>query len=130
MRTETDVQRLSVLAIEAAGGGALRNNSGVAREIDAETGTMRPVRYGLGNTSERINEVFKTGDLVGIYCGVFCMWECKKPGWRWRGTAREIAQYAAILWVRQHGGRAGFTTHPEMSVAIMKGLSWGAYHQI
>lgn len=127
MRTETDVQTGTVLAVEREGGAALRNNSGVAREIDERTGAYRPVRYGLGNTSARINEVFKTGDLVGIYQGIFCMWECKQPDWHWRATARERAQWAAILWVRQHGGRAGFTTSPAMSVDIMLGRSGGAY---
>lgn len=119
MHSETDVQNACVLAIEAAGGGVLRNNSGVAREID-ETGRYRPVRYGLGNTSQRLNEVFKTGDLVGIYKGIFCMWECKKPGWKFSvGSVRERAQLAAIMWVRRHGGRAGFVTHPVEAVSLM-----------
>ncbi len=125
MKTEQDVQNLSVLAIEAAGGMALRNNSGVARELN-DDGTTRYVRYGLGNTSAKINEVFKTGDLVGIGPGgIFCMWECKPPGWRYTGTDRERAQLAAIVWVRQWGGRAGFVTHPDEAVAVMRG---GTYH--
>lgn len=134
MKTETDVQNLSVLAIEAAGGAAMRNNSGVAREIDEKTGKIRYVRYGLGNTSENFNRVFKTGDLVGLYQGIFCMWECKQPGWRWHATERERAQYNAILMIKRHGGRAGFVTHPDEAVAVMIGImhagysGWGAYH--
>lgn len=120
MKTETDVQNLSVLAIEAAGGGVLRNNSGVAREPDGHGGT-RYIRYGLGNTSEKINAVFKTGDLVGIYQGIFCMWECKPPGWKYHGTGREIGQFNAIQWMRRHGGRAGFVTHPDEALSVMLG---------
>lgn len=129
MRTETDVQNLSILAIQAAGGAALRNNSGVAREVDEKTGQLRVVRYGLGNTSEKFNSEFKTGDLVGpAHDGIFCMWECKKPGWRYTGTERERAQWNAIQWARKRGGRAGFVTHPDEAVAIMLGTGTGAYN--
>ena len=127
MKTETDVQNLSILAIEAAGGWAGRNNSGVAREIDERTGELRMVRYGLANTSAKFNAVFKTGDLVGLYQGIFCMWECKAPGWVYRGTERERAQLNAIQHVRRFGGRAGFVNHPDQAVAIARGLSRGAY---
>jgi len=145
MRTETDVQNLSILAIQAAGGAALRNNSGVAREVD-DHGQPRVVRYGLGNTSEKFNREFKTGDLVGIYpervyllrepavpgaiytIGIFCMWECKRPGWRYTGTERERGQWNAIQWVRKRGGRAGFVNHPDQAVAIMLGTGTGAYN--
>lgn len=148
MRTEHDVQNLSILAIQAAGGAALRNNSGVAREVDEKTGQLRVVRYGLGNTSEKFNREFKTGDLVGLYpervminkhvwngdqlvhatIGIFCMWECKRPGWRYTGTERERGQWNAIQWVRKRGGRAGFVNHPDQAVAIMLGTGTGAYN--
>lgn len=144
MRTETDVQNLSILAIEAGGGWAGRNNSGVAREVDERTGELRPVRYGLANTSAKFNAVFKTGDLVGVWpeqvltngthypvpvtIGIFCMWECKKPGWRFSlADDRARAQWNAIQHVRRFGGRAGFVTHPDQAVAIARGLSGGAY---
>ena len=127
MKTETDVQNLSVWAIQKAGGVALRNNSGVAREVDRH-GQTRVVRYGLGNTSERFNRECKSGDLVGIAPdGIFCMWECKPPDWRYTGTDRERAQWNAILWARRHRGRAGFVTHPDEAVAVMLGISGGAY---
>jgi len=119
-----------------------RNNTGVAREIDEDTGKMRPVRYGLGNDTAALNEAFKMGDLVGIYhhwliipntdtgfpVGTFCMWECKKPHWRFTGTPREQAQWTAIQFVRKHYGRAGFVTHPDQAVAIMLGNGFGAYN--
>lgn len=122
MQTETDVQNLSILAIEQHGGGALRNNSGC---LPREDGT--PVRFGLGNTSEKFNREFKTGDLIGIYQGIFCMWECKPPGWHYTATPRERAQWNAIRWVRAHGGRAGFVTHPAQAVVIALGTGGGAY---
>ena len=127
MQTEQDVQNLSILAIEVAGGAAMRNNSGVAREFDEKTGKIRYVRYGLGNTSESFNRVFKMGDLIGLYHGIFCMWEAKPPDWEYHATGRERAQYSAILMVRRHGGRAGFVAHPDEAVAVMLGISGGAY---
>jgi hypothetical protein len=124
MQTETDVMNLSRLAIQAAGGVAWRNNTGALPNPD----TGVPVRFGLGNDSARINEVFKMGDLVGIYQGIFCMWECKPPGWRYTGTKREVAQWNAILQVRGHRGRAGFVTHPDMAVAVMMGWVLGEHY--
>jgi hypothetical protein len=59
--------------------------------------------------------------------GLFLMLECKPPGWRWRGTDREVAQWNAIKYVRERGGRAGFVTHPDEAVAVMLGTSRGAY---
>lgn len=141
MLTETDVQNLSRLAIQRAGGVAWRNNRGA---LPDQRGI--PVRFGLGNDSARLSETFKTGDLVGLYpcrvqlldagsmpvpvysLGIFCMWECKPPAWRWRGVQHERAQLAAIKFVRGHGGRAGFVTEPDEAVAIMRGESQGAAH--
>lgn len=129
MKTEDDVRNRTQLAVQANGGVAWRNNSGVAREIDEHTGGLRPVRYGLGNMSARLNEVFKSSDLIGIAPGgIFCAWECKKPGWRWRGTAHERAQLAFITRVRERGGRAGFVTGEAEAIAIMFGHSIGAPH--
>jgi hypothetical protein len=143
MRTETDVQNLTRLAVQAAGGVAWRNNRGALP--NPETGV--PIRFGLANDSSQLDRTFKTGDLVGLYpaqmmvdvpvwngtqlqrtvIGIFCMWECKPPGWRWRGTDREVAQWNAIKYVRERGGRAGFVTHPDEAVAVMLGTSRGAY---
>lgn len=128
MRTETDVQNLARVLIAQYGGVAWRNNTGVAREIDEDTGRMRPIRYGLGNDSAKLNAAFKMGDLVGMDAhGLFCMWECKRPGWRYTGTDTEVAQWTAIKFVRAHGGRAGFVNHPDQAVAIMQGTGQGAY---
>lgn len=140
MLTETDVQNMSRLAIQLAGGTAWRNNRGVARETNPD-GTIRPVRFGLANDSSALDKVFKTGDLVGLfpvgiptypygtlfYVGMFCMWECKPEGWHFTGTDREQAQWAAIKFVRERMGRAGFVSHPDQAVAIAMGTSGGAY---
>lgn len=124
MRTETDVQNLTRLAVQAAGGVAWRNNRGA---LPDERGI--PVRFGLANDSSQLDRTFKTGDLVGIGPGgLFVMWECKPPGWRWRGTDREVAQWNAIKYVRERGGRAGFVTHPDEAVAVMMGTGWGVYN--
>lgn len=123
MKTETDVQNLTRLAVQKAGGVAWRNNRGALKDARGI-----PVRFGLANDTSALDKVFKTGDLVGIGPGgVFCMWECKKPGWKWCGDERERAQWAAICFVRERGGRAGFITSPEMAVAIMHGVHMGAY---
>lgn len=123
MRTEVDVQNLTRLAIQAAGGVAWRNNRGA---LPDERGV--PVRFGLANDSTQLDRTFKTGDLVGLTPGgLFLMLECKPPGWRYRGADRERAQWAAIQFVRLRGGRAGFVTHPDEAVAVMLGMGLGAY---
>lgn len=129
MQTETDVQNMTRLAVQSAGGVAWRNNRGA---LPDERGV--PVRFGLANDSTQLDKRFKTGDLVGMSPGgLFVMWECKPPGWRYRGTEREVAQLAAIHFVRSRGGRAGFVTHPNEAVAVMLGMefagyaAWGAY---
>lgn len=122
--TEADVQNAVRLAIQEAGGVAWRNNVGVLPDLRGV-----PVRFGLANDSSRLNRQFKTGDLVGIGPGgVFVMWECKKPGWTWRGTDHERAQLNAINFVRERGGRSGFVTDPAQAVAIMLGQGLGCPH--
>lgn len=100
MTSEAAVQ--AALQIEAARRGLTlwRNNSGACVAQDG-----RQVRYGLGNTSSKINAVFKSSDLIGIGPGgLFMAVECKEPGWRYRGTEREVAQLAFLDVVRAAGG--------------------------
>lgn len=105
------------IRIEGAKRGVIlmRNNSGA---FEATAG--RWVRFGLGNDSEALNRVMKSSDLIGLMCGwwwghpavvgLFVAVESKKPGWRYAGTPREIAQLAFIDHVRRHGGVACFAT--------------------
>lgn len=81
-----------------------RNNSGVLQDA-----TGRPVRFGLGNDSPRINAKLKSSDLIGItQGGRFVAIECKAPGWIGVRNGRERAQENFINLVRQAGGIAGF----------------------
>lgn len=94
-----------------------RNNVGVLTD---ERG--RPVRYGLANDSAALNARIKSADLIGwrstvitpAHVGqtlaVFASLEVKRPGWRYTGTEREVAQAAWRDMVRAAGGLADFTT--------------------
>lgn len=105
MTRETSSQNAIIVKAFAIGCALWRNNSGVANFAD------RPVRYGLGNDSAKLNKQWKSGDLVGImWGGRFLMVECKPVGWIFRGTDREVAQLNAINDVNQRGGAAFFAT--------------------
>jgi len=83
-----------------------RNNSGV---LSGEDG--RPVRFGLGNDSKQINNIFKSADLIGVKpSGQFVALECKAAGWTYHGTERERAQAAFLSVVVMHGGDGRFIT--------------------
>lgn len=94
-----------------------RNNVGALQDK-----TGRVVRYGLANDSAQINEKVKSGDLIGIYrlvvtpamvgqvVGQFWSLECKRPGWTYTGSPREVAQSNWAALVVANGGRASFTT--------------------
>jgi hypothetical protein len=111
-------QRLRVLSAQH-GTPLLRNNNGACMD---ETGRL--IRYGLGHDSERLNKVFKSSDLIGIWplvvtpemvgrtLGVFFAVEVKAPGWKLRpGDDRAQAQQNFGEWVRSHGGIFTFATH-------------------
>ena len=114
--TEAGVQ--SRVRLDMARNGAVmwRNNVGAMQ--DPETG--RVVRYGLANESKRMNEQFKSSDLIGVTpveilpghigmtLGVFTAIETKAPGWIYRGTPREQAQKRYIDLVVSKGGIARF----------------------
>ena len=79
-----------------------------------------PVRFGLANDSAKLNEVFKSSDLIGIDNepiraadvgqprGRFVALETKAANWRYTGTEHERAQLAFINVVLAYGGRAQF----------------------
>lgn len=117
MKSEAAVQ--AALQVEAAnrGGSLWRNNSGAC--VDQEG---RQVRYGLANTSAKINAHFKSSDLIGItpvmmtgdwvgqVVGIFTAIEVKEPGWRGprKGHEREVAQNNFLSAVRAMGGIGKF----------------------
>lgn len=94
-----------------------RNNVGVLQDVNG-----RPVRYGLANESPDMNKRIKSSDLIGWRSVViapdmvgkkfaqFLSRECKRPGWKFRGDARETAQLSWINLVNLAGGDAAFAT--------------------
>lgn len=105
-----------------------RNNSGACRD---DTGRM--IRYGLGNDSKKVNELWKSSDLIGITpvtvtsemvgrtVGIFTGVEVKHPGWRGPSNAREEAQMRAIKTFRNYGGQADFATSVDDYYKILRG---------
>lgn len=106
--TETGLNAMLRIAAPQNGAILWRNNSGALLDKDG-----RPVRYGLGNDSKRINDVFKSSDLIGItpvvwagkVFGVFTAVESKKADWRpGEDRERETAQAAFLTKVEAMGG--------------------------
>lgn len=116
---EDEVQSELRLRIAREGRTTLfRNNSGAMKD---QTG--RVVRYGLANDSARINEVLKSGDLigwtkvvitpemVGQTVAVFTSIECKREGWEPDPKdKREEAQRKWAKAVNDAGGIARFVS--------------------
>lgn len=109
---EQAVQDRIRIAASAHGTPLLRNNSGAVTTDDG-----RHIRFGLGNDSVRLNERFKSSDLIGIWprvvrqedvgttIGQFFAVEVKHPGWRFsENDKRAVAQQNFGEWVRSHGG--------------------------
>lgn len=81
-----------------------------------------PVRYGLANDSKQLNEIVKSGDLigwrpliitsdhVGHRIAQFVSRECKRPGWKYTGTDHERAQLRWAEAVTADGGDACFVS--------------------
>ena len=82
------------------------------------------IRYGLANESTAMNKVVKSHDLIGItpmtvkpehvggILGIFTSIECKRPGWQYKGTAREVGQLNWAQIVIGLGGFAQFACDP------------------
>lgn len=113
--SESRVQSLVRLEAAAKGWDLWRNNVGAFPD---EIG--RVVRYGLANDSKKLNEQFKSGDLIGIRpvvitphmightIGQFASIEVKEGNWQYSGTPREDAQLKWAKIVVAAGGWAKF----------------------
>jgi hypothetical protein len=114
--TEADVINLIRYEATQRGYRLWRNNVGACH---TPTGF---IRFGLANESTQINAVIKSGDLIGIkpilittrhvgrVIGQFISRECKRPGWRYAGTPRELAQIAWAELILSLGGDAAIIT--------------------
>lgn len=132
--SETGVTKREQLAAAATGGILWRNNVGStqtechAPKCKGNIACVRcgqspdRVRWGLANVSKQMNASVKSSDLIGIkpvivtgsmtgmVIGQFTARECKRPGWRWTGTEREVAQQRYLEIVTAMGGDAAFTS--------------------
>jgi hypothetical protein len=116
-KTEAWAQSVVRIAASREGIKTFRNNVGVLQDK-----TGRPVRYGLANDSPKMNEVIKSGDLIGIKPVIIQPWhightfgqfwsrEVKAPGWQYTGQGREVAQLNWANLINSCGGDAAFTT--------------------
>ena len=83
-----------------------RNNVGAGK---LENGSF--LRWGLANETKEQNTTLKSSDLIGITdTGRFWARECKRPGWVYTATPREVAQLNFINLINSLGGDAAFTT--------------------
>jgi hypothetical protein len=118
--SEAAVQAQCRVAASRKGMRLWRNNVGAFQ--DPQTGAW--VRFGLANDSRALNQVIKSGDLIGIHprivqpqdvgclIGQFVSYEVKAGGWQYRGTEREVAQEAWATLITSLGGVARFVTSP------------------
>jgi hypothetical protein len=110
---ESDV--LNAVRLEATQQGVRlwRNNVGATYTRDGSF-----IRYGLCNESSAVNDVMKSGDLIGIrpmiiekwmvggLVGVFVSRECKASDWKPDNSKRTKAQIAWRDLILQLGGDA------------------------
>jgi hypothetical protein len=113
--SESEIQTRILLEATRKGLRLWRNNVGA---FTGASGSL--VRYGLANTSSKVNSVIKSSDLIGIRpiitlqehvgqtFGKFVAIEVKRKGWTYRGTPRELAQARFLELVRTFGGEAKF----------------------
>lgn len=118
--SESATSKECELIAARAGQRLFRNNSGALKN---EHGVM--IRYGLGNTSQKINNVMKSSDYIGIKTviitpdmvgskiGQFMAIEMKRPDWHMTPSdKRAQAQATFGVVVENAGGIFSFITHP------------------
>ncbi len=123
--SEDEVEQLVVAKAAELGTNLLRNNTG-----GMKGGSLR---WGLGNTSKKRNDVIKSSDEIGITVititpemvgktvGVFTAVEVKKEGWTFNPKdLTEVAQKAFIDWVLVRGGIAGFVQSVDDIIKLLK----------
>lgn len=131
-KSEELIQQKVRLDVARSGIDMWRNNVGVAMHTDYY-GKTRAVRYGLLNDTEKINERFKSSDLIGIrpvlitadmvgqVLGVFAAIETKKSDWTYRPNDEHTqAQQRFIDLVRAAGGFAGFARSVDEARGILR----------
>ena len=113
--TEAAVQNDIRLIASCNGSNLWRNNNGAGKSEDG-----RYLRWGLGNDSKKINDEFKSSDLIGVtpvtvqpqhvgrVFGIFTAIEVKHGGWSWSGNDREQAQWKYLQLINSKGGFATF----------------------
>ncbi|NUM72782.1 hypothetical protein HUU40_00330 [candidate division KSB1 bacterium] len=117
---ENPVSQRAQFELSKLGVVSMRNNVGVAFDT-----TGRAIRYGLMNESSKVNDEFKSSDLicitpvligpqhVGRIMGIFTALETKKTDWHLtKGDKRGQAQLRFMQLVRGHGGIADFISDP------------------
>lgn len=114
--SEARVQSEVRLVAARTGRYLFRNNNGAFKDK-----TGRLVRYGLGNDSSKLNDHFKSADLIGWERFViepqhvghsvarFLSVETKREDWKFSGSLDEMAQLAWATLVNAQGGRAIIT---------------------
>lgn len=117
LSSEAAVLQREHLKLCAEGGRSWRNNSGA---VDPSNPPTQWLRFGLMNESVQMNSVLKSPDRIGIkpiritpahvgtIIGQFWGREGKRPGWRYTGTDREVAQLNGINLINRLGGDARF----------------------
>lgn len=125
--SETRQQNLIRLAAAEMGIWLTRNNVGAL--LDARG---VPIRYGWANESKAQNEVVKSSDLMGVQTimitpqhvgsqiAQLISVECKKEGWQYTATKREVGQLNWINFVNAKGGKAFFASSPEQFKQLVR----------
>ncbi|MFM6929356.1 MAG: hypothetical protein ACKOX6_12890 [Bdellovibrio sp.] len=126
-RSEDEIQQMILMEAPKLRSILLRNNSGALKDVNGRT-----VRFGLGNISKRVNETFKSSDLIGITSvvitpemvgqtiGIFTAAEVKKEDWCFNpNDTHEAAQKNFLDFVIKKGGIGFFANNVDTFQANM-----------